>query len=334
MRSPNLPIDKHLLNFSTPITPNDLPAGLQGDLSLMVGAGDLEHGGIPNVEKFHQFDVFFCNGWDIEGSLQRNVDYINEFFPGKKVICVVDYEKKEEVNRFISIFANRFALIDGHGGHTPHFTITELRKIMVVGGEAMNIFEQSENMMLLDDAIFWLENGYPRTFAHSNTLLTARIYTTNSPGMRLTTEQTDDLRRRFTENIIALNKKNKRTIISAELLDNLPSLSLENLQQILVSIMYDIHIHLDMLAIVRMNKRLWRENASVDLVLKKVPVNYMEEKVAMCQDTVLKERAVRIITKIKEELENGMTFPPAAKYNTLLKHVTSDKFEAACEVIN
>lgn len=333
MRSPNLPNDKHLLDFSTPITRHHLPAGLQGNLSLMVGAGDLEHGGIPNVEKFHQFDVFFCNGWDIEGSLQRNVDYINEFFPGKKVICVVDYNNKDELARFMNVFSERFILIDGHGGHTPHFTVSELRKLMVVGGEAMNIFEQSENMMPLEDIIFWLENGYPRTFVHSNTLLTARIYSSNTPSRSLTTEQTDDLRHRFTKNILGVNKTNKRTVISAELLDNLPSLSLENLQHILVSVMYDIYIHLDMLAVVRMNKRLWRENASVDLVLKKVPVNYMEEKVAMCQDAVLKDRAVRIITKIKEELESGMTFPPAAKYNTLLKHVTSDKFEAACQAV-
>jgi len=330
MRSPTLPTDKHLLDFSTPITKNDLPADLQTNLSLMVGAGDLEHGGIPNVEKFHQFDVFFCNGWDIEGSLQRNVDYINEFFPGKKVICVVDYNKKEELTRFLDVFAERFILIDGHGGHTPHFTISELRRILVVGGEAMNIFEQSENMMLLEDIEFWLDNGYPRTFAHSNTLLTARIYTRNSPGSPLTAEQTDDIRRKFIHNILGLNKTNKKTVISAELLDNISSLSLENLQQILVSVMYDAHIHLDMLAVVRMNKRLWRENASVDLVLKKIPVDFMEKKMAMCQDAALKERAVRIINKIKEELNSGMTFPPIAKYNTLLKHMTSDKFEAAC----
>jgi hypothetical protein len=327
MRTSTLPSDRHLLDFSTEVLA--LPAGFRPS-SLMVGAGDLEHGGTPNTQLFHQFDVFFCNAWDVNGSVQRNVDYINANYPGQKVICVVDYHKKDEVERFITLFAGCFTLIDGHGGHTPHFTIDELRRLLTEGGEAMNIYEKSESLLSVDDARFWFEKGYFPYSCASHTYLNSRIYNKNSPRYELLAEEEKEFRLKFLDKIHEMYQGVKRTTIRPELLANLDGLPLSFLQEILVSIMFDSQIHLDMKGEVRMNRRLWRDVSTVELVLKKVSVDYMEQKVASCSDEAMRERAEMITARIREELQQGQVYPPYAKYRTLMKHILSDKFEAAC----
>jgi hypothetical protein len=296
----------------------------------MVGAGDLEHGGIPNTQLFHQFDVFFCNAWDINGSLQRNVDYINTHCPEQKVICVVDYKEKPQVERFISLFASCFTLIDGHGGHTPHFTIDELRRLLAEGGEAVNIYEKSESLISTDDLSFWLDKGYFPFRCASHTYLNSRIYNKNSPRYELPSEEEAEFRLKFLEKVKERYEGVRRIVVSRELLENLEFLPLSTLQEILVSIMFDSQIHLDMMGEVRMNKRVWRDDSSVELVIKKVPVDYMEERIEMCNDDALKARADMIVAKIKEELQLGCVYPPCAKYATLMRHILSPKFEAAC----
>ena len=299
----------------------------------MVGAGDLEHDGIPNVEKFSQFDVFFCNAWDVNGSVQRNVNYINTYYSDEKVICVVDYKNKDEVERFIALFPNCFTLIDGHGGHTPHFTVDELRRLLAEGGEAVNIYEKSESLLEVQDARFFLDNGYFPFPCVSHTYLNSRIYNKNSPRYELPAEEQEEMRLKFLDKIKETYKDVKRTVISEELLENLDALPLETLQEILVSIMFDTQIHLDMMAEVRVNQRVWRPFATVELVLKKVSVDYMEAKVTSCNDATMRERGEMITARIKEELQQGQVYPPYAKYRTLMRHILSDKFEAACQQV-
>jgi len=329
MRAFVLPIDRHLLDFSKSVTPT-LPAGLR-PVSLMVGAGDLEHDGIPNTQKFSQFDVFFCNAWDVNGSVQRNLDYINTNYANEKVICVVDYNEKDQVERFISLFAGCFTLIDGHGGHTPHFTVDELRLLLAEGGEAVNIYEKSESLLAIEDARFWFDKGYFPYRCPSHTYLNSRIYNKNSPRYELSSEEQEEMLLKFLNKIKETYQVVKRTVISEELLANLDALPLSTLQEILVSILFDMQIHLDMVADVRMNQRVWRDIVTVELVLKKVPVDYMEAKVASCTDVPMRERAETITARIREELSQGQVYPPYAKYRTLMRHVLSDKFEAACQ---
>ena len=328
MRPSTLPNDRHLLDFSKSVPPT-LPSALR-PLSLMVGAGDLEHEGIPNTQKFSQFDVFFCNAWDVNGSVQRNLDYINAYYPDEKVICVVDYKEKDQVERFITLFAGCFTLIDGHGGHTPHFTINELRRLLAEGGEAMNIYEKSESLLSVDDARFWFEKGYFPYPSANHTYLNSRIYSKNSPRYELPSQEQEELRLKFLDKIHQTYQGVNRTTISPELKGNLDGLPLSFLQEILVSIMFDNQIHLDMKGEVRMNRRVWRPYAVVELVLKKVPVDYMEQKVASCSDDIMRQRAEHITSRIKEELQQGQVYPPYAKYRTLMRHILSDKFEAAC----
>ena len=323
MRSPNIPVDKHVLNFEGEVS---IPEGMFQDgnpLSLMVGAGDLDHGGVPNVQTFHQYDVFFCNGWDWNGSLLRNVEYLRENFANQKLICIVDYSKKEQLAQFIKMFSGRFSLIDGHGGHTPHFKIGELRNLLCEGGEAMNIYERSESLISAEDIVQWFETGNARIPWSSYVFLTSRIY-------NLPLDKEEEIKQRFLHKIETLLRSLNRITVAEEILNNLPRFSLSELQDITVSLMFDDQIHLDMMGEIRMNTRLWRKHPYLEIIIKKVPIDFKEEKIALCTDLELKARAEFIISKIKEELLSDIVYGPCAKYRTLLKHIRSDKFELAC----
>ena len=136
--------NEHLLNFYAG-TPT-LPDWLGSSLNLILGAGDLDQGDTLNVEKFNMFDVFFCQPWDSEGSLRKNVEYLLKHYPKQKVICFIDNDNKEQVDRFCSLFKGRFALVDGYGGHTPHLPIECVEMILQPGGKAVNLYELNEGL--------------------------------------------------------------------------------------------------------------------------------------------------------------------------------------------
>jgi hypothetical protein len=63
-----------------------------------------------------------------------------------------------------------------------------------------------------------------------------------------------------------------------------------------------------------MNKRIWKNDPALELVLKKIPIDFME---SLIETSANKDRAEMIVAKIKEEIENGFVFGSHAKYNTL-----------------
>ena len=63
-----------------------------------------------------------------------------------------------------------------------------------------------------------------------------------------------------------------------------------------------------------MNKRIWKNDPALELVLRKNPVDFME---SLIETSSHKERANMIVAKIKEEIESGFVFGSHAKYNTL-----------------
>jgi hypothetical protein len=65
-------------------------------------------------------------------------------------------------------------------------------------------------------------------------------------------------------------------------------------------------------------------------VLTKVEPNYGYAKIEQCSDPQLRERAYYIIDAIKRDIENDVPVWSFAKYKTLMAHLTSPKFEAAC----
>jgi len=289
----------YVLDFAKQVS---FPEFLTPPFRLMVGAGDLNHGGIPNTQKFSH-NVFFCNGWDWNGSFQDNIDYVTK--NKKKVICRVDYTILEERKAFIDLFKGRFSLIDGHGGHTPHFSVDELRQLLCEGGEAVNIHETSESLLPYEDALYYLDKGYFRRVGHT---YPNRVYLT-SRIIPLTPTTESELHARFLEKV-------RIAMIDSEYISlegNPANLSLRQLQEVLTCFSYDSEIPLNMRGSIRMNQRCWRDDPILELVLNKIPIDYMTE----LENNGNIEKRAMIIERIKEDIDAGFILGQRAKYRTL-----------------
>jgi hypothetical protein len=135
--------NEHILNFYQGV--DSLPEWLGSDLKIILGAGDLDQQGL-NVQQFSMFDVFFCEPWDNDGSLRKNIEYLIANYHHQKVICFINIQSSEQIERFCQLFRNRFVLIDGYGGHTPHLSLECIVKTLKPGGTAVNIYEMYETI--------------------------------------------------------------------------------------------------------------------------------------------------------------------------------------------
>jgi hypothetical protein len=142
--------NEHILDFYKGV--DALPSWLGSDLKVILGAGDLDQEGL-NVQQFSMFDVFFCEPWDNHGSLRANIEYLIENYNHKKVICFLDISVPAQIEEFCRLFQNRFVLIDGYGGHTPHLSVECIAKTLKPGGTAVNIYEHYENVYPEEDLI-------------------------------------------------------------------------------------------------------------------------------------------------------------------------------------
>ena len=277
----------------------------------MVGAGDLIHNDILNVEMFDS-DVFFCNAWNINGSFQANVDYL-ESTQSSRIICVVDYYNEVQRRRFIDAFKGRFHHIDGHGGHVPHFTVAELEELLVEGGEAVNIHEKSETMLPFKDAKYFLEHGYFPGYKAASSYLTGRIY---MPSRALTSEEIAEITELFIKNIrtAKVGRSNQITLD----IENLEDMSLSELQEIATCLQYEKEMPLNMKGRICMNMRSWRSLVSLEIVMRKVSVDFFESIIdATIPDK--KAYADRVIEGIRNDMRRGDIFGQFAKYRTLNK---------------
>lgn len=315
--------NEHILNFHE--CDFALPTWLPETLSLIVGAGDLDHDNIPNVQKFSTFDVFFCNAWDNNGSFRKNVEYLIKAYYQKKVICVINHDDQEEVNRFVELFRGRFSLIDGHFGHTPHFSISNLEKLLTPGGKAMNIYERCESMVEVEELNHWFEYGYFKG-GFSPALLTSSIY---RKGFGHINEKEREIMYEKFLTKIRTTYNEKGSITYDPSLD-LNTMSLVDLQILLYCLQLNINMPINMKGVYTYNTRVWRTDSILELVLTKIEPDYGYNKIALCSDPDLKARAYLIINAIKKDIENGSVLWSFAKYNTLMRHLASPKFEAAC----
>jgi hypothetical protein len=315
--------NEHILNFHE--CDFALPEWLPETLSLIVGAGDLDHDNMPNVQKFSSFDVFFCNAWDSNGSFRKNVEYLTKVYHHKKVICVINHDNQEQVNRFVELFRGRFSLIDGHLGHTPHFSISNLQKLLTPGGKAMNIYERCESMVEVEELNHWFEHGYFKG-GLSSVLLTSSIY---RKGVgHINEKEREIMYEKFLTKIRTMYDE-KGSITYDPCLD-LDTMSLVDLQILLYCLQLKINMPINMKGVYAYNKRGWRTDPILELVLTKVEPDYGYNKIALCRDPDLKARAYLIINAIKKDTDNGSVLWSFAKYNTLMRHLASPKFEAAC----
>ncbi len=238
----------------------------------------------------------------------------------------MDVNIPEHINQFVQLFKDRFHHIDGHLAHTPHLSYTNLSQVLAVNGTATNIYELSENMVAVDDILYWLNAGFFR-LGGGKVMATSKIYSRNNNYM-LTAEDEVMLRARFISKIQEMTRSAKQVTLSPSLC--MEELDLRQLQIIQYCFSVENEFMLNLLGEVKYNTRLWSSQARLELVITKVQPDFMEGKIALCRDEELRAHLNRIVEGIKTDLENGFALGSIGKYRNLKKQVASEKFEAAC----
>jgi hypothetical protein len=306
-----------VLNFheGMPVLPDWVGRGLR----LMMGAGDLNHGDIPNVQMFTTYDVFFCQPWDWNGSLRQNVTYLIANRP-HALLCFIDNSNAEQVKRFTTLFAGRFAFIDGHGGHTPHISPSAAALLLEDGGVATNMYENAETIITPADVNFWLEKGYFKGFISPN-IITARISGS--------TEDIEMLRPGLHAKALQLSAVNKQIRLPQDKLDNIASYSVRELQSLIRGLLFESSTPPNLVGSwVTMHKD-WQSNEYETFVFTKVPLDFQETALEAYRVRYGNEdphylRARKIIGLIQDDLDRETVFPASAKYNTYKRHMQAN----------
>jgi hypothetical protein len=279
----------------------------------MMGAGDLNHDGIPNIAKFNTYDVFLCEPWDWNGSLLENVTYL---LTTRKLLCFLNINNPSQVAAFTDLFAGRFAFIDGHGGHCPHFTMTDIQKLLQENGTATNIYEYSETCLRHSDLETFLETGFmPNSSSHN--ILTGRLYQVPK-GADIDTPLREKIR-----NLLRYTTQIQFSDATLAELESMPTRSLQNILRIL---MFDNQMPVNLKGAYIQLKKDWQDNPCKTFVVTKQMPDFKNETIAKFSDAVGADhdaviRTQLIITAILTDINNGDPFLSKAKYKTLCRHV-------------
>ena len=302
-----------VLNFhdGTPV----LPDWVAGNLRLMMGAGDLNHDGVPNTAKFHTYDVFLCQPWDWNGSLVQNVMHL---LTTRKLLCFLDIYNTKQVAAFTELFSGRFAFIDGHGGHCPHFVMSDIQKLLQEGGSATNIYEYSETCLHYRDLQCFLEKGYiPNCTSHN--ILTGSLY--NVP---VGTDVDTPLRQKISQLLLTVTQIRFSDALLSEI-DTMPTRSLQNILRIL---MFDNQMPVNLKGTYVQVQKDWQDEPHQTFVVTKTAPDFKADQIsafvtAVGVDHASVVRANLIIDAIITDINNGDPFLSKAKYRTFCKHVAT-----------
>jgi hypothetical protein len=66
-----------------------------------------------------------------------------------------------------------------------------------------------------------------------------------------------------------------------------------------------------------MNMRIWQDTSQLEIVLKKIDVDFFEDLVANLENKANQAHAYRIIQAIRRDMERGDIYGQHAKYRTL-----------------
>ncbi len=300
-----------MLNFHEGV--ERLPEWLPKDgLSLIMGAGDLDQEGILNVKKFSDFDVFFCNNWSHDGSLERNVAYVAEHYFHQKVICIIDIHNEEEMFRFTELFEHRFRRIDGYGQHTPHMSIMDLEKVLCLGGIATNIYEMCEMCMEVEEFQKYLKEDFYPCIA----LMDGKVYRNPAVCFDLGEEKTAELKSLVLRRIRERVEKGGFVRVDNSVLRELDTYTLWHLQKVLKGLLYEPQFPPNMVGVVKWNTRSWSEESMMELVVERVDPEYGLDRF---YDEEQKGKMSALVDAIKADIRVGFIFGARMKYKRLMK---------------
>lgn len=104
----------------------------RSDLRVMLWAGDCVHGGVPDVQRLPDYDIYVCNGYP---DLQANLDVL----PDGARICLIDINDNEQFMRFVNDFTGKCMEINSdYFGSTPSLSIDTYSILLAERGYAYN----------------------------------------------------------------------------------------------------------------------------------------------------------------------------------------------------
>ena len=302
-----------ILNFHDPQTlPTSLPPHIQNNpnLRLMMGAGDLNHDNIPNIQKFSTYDVFLCLPLVWDNSLIENIVYLETT---NKLLCFLDINNNEQVTAFTTLFANSFTFIDGHGGHCPHFDMYSLQKLLKNGAKAINIFEYSETCIYYHEMLSWIQNGYVKN-AYSENILTGIII--NMPP-----DAEHPLKVALFTKIHSMVKDTTQITFPQEVFIDMPNMTIRELQILARILCFDKLMPVNLKGTYELVQRDWQHNPYPQFVVTKVNPDYKLSSIPQSHPEM--PRIAAIIEAIEKDICDGLTFPSKAKYRTLCKRIAA-----------
>ena len=316
MSSIQIQANPKILNYYSPLS----PIQLKDNLTLLVGAGDVVDA-CTNVEEFRNFDMLICNPSNQESFL-ANVAMLQEDGP---YICYMDMYSEQHVKAFIHDFRGRFSLIEGHGHHVPHFTLSQLEKLLQEGGTASNIFEQSCNVINVATYLRWLEGGFMS--GEANILMSTSLLV-SSGHVTLTENDAAMIHDSLCKAIISLNATNRNIHMDEHVFVSLKSLSIRNCQKIHASLLCDISTPLTLLGTICYNTPRWSGDPVIELVItKKAPPFWedaLESYVRVYGRDQHVERAEYIRAAINKDMEDELVWPAKRKYETYTRYIRAN----------
>jgi len=324
-----LPHD-NILNFHAGIPTLPLWARDIDSLSLMIGAGDYKQGGMLNIQRFSQFDVFVCYPYDDNGSLRENVVYFKSL-QQNKLLCFIDFNNAAHVSMFTSLFKEKFNRIEGHGGHTPHLKPVHIGRILCEGGTATNIFEMSSNISSVQMVEKWLRNidlVYGRFGEGDSYIGSGHIFRISAQGYyenALTPPENFMMKELFIEKIKEKNRMNGQVHVDIPYFEMIDTWTLIECQTVLAGLLHDADTPLMLRGTIRPFIPAWSDIERVELIYTKEMPKFKPDMIECYieeygEEDELVSRLYKIHDAIQEDIENMCIWQAKAKYKTYRKY--------------
>ena len=320
---------ENILNFHVGVPV--LPSWVEGSLTLMIGAGDLDQDGIPNVKAFPTFDVYACYPWDNAGSLRENM---TEFLKmPKKLLCFLDFTKQEHLDLFANLFKGKFRVIEGHGAHSPHLKAVDLSFLLEEGGQASNIFERSANVSSVSMVKKWLKNP------HISYIGNGHIFDVDESGIykAVSSETKRELTAMYRDAIRNVNCTNMQIHVEEDYLHMINTWEFEECQSVLTGLLHDFETPVNMRGTVKPFQAAWDIKLRPELIYTKTTPNFypevLEKYIAIhgMDSQVIRQNTIR--DRIYQDIEQKCIFPGKAKYNTYRREFTKIKIDGPASAV-
>ena len=290
---------------------------------LMIGAGDLDQGGIPNVNRFSSVDVYACYPWDNGGSLRTNIEAFLALPPNTKLLCFIDFDNHVHLSSFLKLFKGKFSSIEGHGAHTPHLNPVDIAEVLTEGGQASNMYERSANgtsVLLVKE---WLKCPFPNYIGRGH------IFDVDANGgyTPLTPEVAAEMADLFRIQIRKVHFENRHVKVEEDYLSMIDTWGLVECQTVLSGLLFERQTPLTLYGIIQPFEPIWCEKERPELIYTKISPKFFRDTIDKYVSTFgvdyNVERLTFIHDKIHEDLAMKRIFEAKAKYNTYRKKIDS-----------